>query len=732
MTHDPYLALLDDPTTPASELARVAAERPDLRARVAGHPGAYPELLDWLAAQGDPAVAAAVAARRAGAAPAAPPAPAAPAEQPAQPSTQPASYPQDPAPTSYAASTAGTPQSGATYAQPMSTEPEASWSGADPTGTVEFAPVGEQPRRRRTGLWVGVAAAAVVVVGAGGYAVWANVLSKLGGAESPQAAVTQLVDGIADRDGVAIVGVLAPSEVQPFRDASEGVGDLASSAADGETSVDLDKLRDAFDALDVDVSGLELDVEEVDDGLAKVSLTDGTLTVDGDAGTITDLVLDAFAPVLEAVGQGELSGDDRDQAVQQLDSALPWSVDAAQLTFETDAGTQEPFLMAVEEDGDWYVSPLMTIGEYITVAQGGTRGAMPDPDAATYSSPQAAGTAFVEAIPEVVGGDVSALTDVLSVAERRFMSVYVEAWAQGYQGSDTVLSVGSATFTSTSLDDSHALLVPDDVSLTGDGSTLSLSGTCVTADGSKNCIEDVPGLVALGFGESGLVAVKEDGSWRVSALSTLAHLYGVVTEKALELQKDGSLEDPQWLQENFGDLASGFGALGGVGGLGGLDGLDSLDDLAAGGGLDDVLGGYDEYGDGEYEGSDEWLDEDGSLDLGDDWSDEDWSDDPVQDGDLAQWSAQADLYTVGIGLQLHYYSSTEALTADSVSIEDGQYVLTTSSGSEELGAVSEGISGVRFVPGAGADDFCLEVQLVDSGAMSYTPLDSVVEGACAG
>jgi len=728
MTHDPYLALLDDPTTPAVELARVAAERPDLRVRVAGHPAAYPELLGWLAAQGDPAVAAAVAARRAGAVPAAPPAPAAPAtatvQQAAQPYIQPASYPQDVAPTSV--------QSGATYAQPLSSDPGVVWTGDDPTGTVEYAPVGEQPRRRRTGLWVGVAAAAVVVVGAGGYAAWANVLSKLGGAGSPQAAVTQLVDGLADRDGVAIVGVLAPSEVQPFRDASQRVGDLASSAASDQTSVDLDALREALDALDVKVSDLDLEVEQIDDGLAKVSLTDGTLTVDGDAEKITGLVLDAMAPVLQSVGQGELSDDDRADAVQQLDDALPWSVDASQLTFETDAGTQEPFLMAVEEDGHWYVSPLMTIGEYITVAQGGTRGAMPDPDAATYSSPQAAGTAFVEALPDVVGGDLSALTDVLSVAERRFMSVYVEAWADGFTGSDVSLTVDSATFTSTSLDDTHALLVPDDVSLTADGSTLSLEGTCASVDGSTSCIEDVPGLTALGLGDSGLVAVKEGGTWRVSVLGTFAHVYGVVVEKALELQKDGKLEDPQWLQDNFGDLASGFG------GLGGLGGLDSLGGLATGGGLDDVLGGYGD-------GSDEWLDEDGSLDLGDEWSDEDWSDedssdedwsdwsdDATQDWGIAQWSAQSDLYAVGIGLQLHYLSSDEALTADAVSIEDGQYVLTTSSGSEELGSVSEGVVDLRFVPGSGGDDFCVEAELAVGGAMSFTPQGSVVEGACAG
>jgi len=56
------------PVTPAAalpEIAQYAALRPAL----AAHPNAYPQLLDWLAAQGDPAVIQIVAARRASAVP---------------------------------------------------------------------------------------------------------------------------------------------------------------------------------------------------------------------------------------------------------------------------------------------------------------------------------------------------------------------------------------------------------------------------------------------------------------------------------------------------------------------------------------------------------------------------------------------------------------------------------------------------------------------------------------
>ncbi|MFD6094228.1 DsbA family protein [Oerskovia sp. NPDC060338] len=65
MLRDEALRAVQDPTAPPTVLAQVAGEFPDLRPQVAAHPGAYPGLLSWLAAGGDPAVDAALAARRA-------------------------------------------------------------------------------------------------------------------------------------------------------------------------------------------------------------------------------------------------------------------------------------------------------------------------------------------------------------------------------------------------------------------------------------------------------------------------------------------------------------------------------------------------------------------------------------------------------------------------------------------------------------------------------------------
>jgi len=52
-----------DPSTSAADLAAIAQAQPGLRAQIAAHPNAYPGLLQWLAAQGDPAVQAVAASR---------------------------------------------------------------------------------------------------------------------------------------------------------------------------------------------------------------------------------------------------------------------------------------------------------------------------------------------------------------------------------------------------------------------------------------------------------------------------------------------------------------------------------------------------------------------------------------------------------------------------------------------------------------------------------------------
>ena len=53
-----------DPQTPVTELARLAAERPDLHLALATNPATYEDLVRWLASSPDPQIAQAAQARR--------------------------------------------------------------------------------------------------------------------------------------------------------------------------------------------------------------------------------------------------------------------------------------------------------------------------------------------------------------------------------------------------------------------------------------------------------------------------------------------------------------------------------------------------------------------------------------------------------------------------------------------------------------------------------------------
>lgn len=161
MHHDEALRAVQDPAAPPAVLAQVAAEHPDLRPHVAVHPGAYPELLTWLAAWGDPAVDAALAARGQAwdgsprfASPYAPRAVAGPSEV-GQPSTYPAStYPAAPAPgTAYptAPRPAGTYPGGAAYA-------------VGPQVAAAHGPLPSSPRRARVTLLTALAGLVLVLL----------------------------------------------------------------------------------------------------------------------------------------------------------------------------------------------------------------------------------------------------------------------------------------------------------------------------------------------------------------------------------------------------------------------------------------------------------------------------------------------------------------------------------------------------------------------------------------
>ncbi|MDM7832187.1 variant leucine-rich repeat-containing protein [Cellulomonas edaphi] len=556
MTYDDS-TIAAHPQAPAAELARIVNQRPDLRAVVAANPAAQPALLDWLGSLRDPAVDAALATRAAQQAAAAPAPAAAASWAPAPLSAAGTSWSPEAAPAGSTvppqAATQGWGQPAAqAWGQPASAAAATApaWGGAGATTVVQelqFEPYEPETRSRKK-LWIGLAVTGVVLVAGGALAAYLMVFSKLGGAATPEAAVTQLIEGAAQKDGVAMYGVLAPSEVSSLGDMMSPLADATDEQADPQAMLDL------LDTLDIDLTGLKTSSETIGTGLAKVSIVGGTLTVDGDAKEITAALGKVYGPVMGTQGMSATDLDQMmDEAATELDKQLPWTVDAADLTWDTDRGTNRPFLVSVKEGDSWYVSPLMSVGEYVFTSGSAdlVRGAVPTQDGKGAASPEEAGVAFTQALGQLFAGDAGPLAGVLPTAEARFAAVYGQAWLDELDEEDFegVPTVEEAAFTSTSIGDGLARLKATKVVFGGD-EPVTIEGTCATdPTGNKLCLADSKIGQQLGLDQLGLVSVKDDGGWRVSILATFGDMTRIVADKMAELKASGELDEGSLFSE---------------------------------------------------------------------------------------------------------------------------------------------------------------------------------------
>lgn len=196
-------------------------------------------------------------------------------------------------------------------------------------------------------LQAGCAASALLLAGV---LVVALMLQRPG-ADSPEGAVEQLLQGIADLDGAAIVGVVAPAEVADAKRADDAYSALQERVLrEGEvppTEVDRvllaaeTQLGGSFSrqslavlaAVDLDLGGLDLAVERIDDRSVRVYLLDGTLgiTVEPD----------------RLPGDAVLEEQNDEPAGYDMALAEGWQRDGEEFV---------AYLVAVDVDGRWFVS----------------------------------------------------------------------------------------------------------------------------------------------------------------------------------------------------------------------------------------------------------------------------------------------------------------------------------------------------------------------------------------
>jgi hypothetical protein len=199
----------------------------------------------------------------------------------------------------------------------------------------------EPPRRRGSFSTLIAATGVAALVGIGALAVTA-VFGSGGGASSPERAVHQLADAVSQRDPLAAVDVLAPTEVRTMR---ESVQNITRRAAELKL---VDDASQPLAGVDLSVDNLQLSSTNLADGYAKVTITGGTISADAHRAGLSKLLQDALR-----------NSDTTDPHGQ---------VDLARLA----AGSNLPtFVMTVRQDGRWYVSPVYTALEYLREANDG-------------------------------------------------------------------------------------------------------------------------------------------------------------------------------------------------------------------------------------------------------------------------------------------------------------------------------------------------------------------------
>lgn len=534
---DPTHAQAANPATSAELLAKIAYERPDLRAVVAANPTAYPELLTWLGSFGDPTIDAAIRSRG-GALPPGPPQP-------------------------------GYGQQG--YAQPTPHGPGVVPPANEPGQDYLLGAAHQPERKSRRGVVVGVSVAAGVLL-LGGTAFAANqlIFSKLGGAETPDAAVTQLVEGLAAKDSIAIYGSLSPAEIDQTRAQLDSFT-AAAEAYDEYEDVAADYGR-IIDALDIELAGLTVSTESIAQGVTKVYLTGGELTVDADVDAVADAVVDIYSGVLESALVQQLDpystpqppSEVRAEIVEELGRELPATVSTDDLQFQGD----DPFLVAVEEGGSWYVSPYLTVAEYAFLdgGLGAQRGALPDPAAVRdFGSPEEAAAGMTDAVVQYVRtGDIDTLVNVLPLAERRVLALYATGGEfSGVGDSVDAVTILSNTFATDSVKDGIARVVFDGFALRvdaeGETADLAFTGSCITFAGgpvteTEICFDETPLIKEFGLQDLALIAVQEDGSWFISPTSTFVDAATVLASRSLALYQAGYLQDEAWLEQQTIEL----------------------------------------------------------------------------------------------------------------------------------------------------------------------------------
>lgn len=443
-------------------------------------------------------------------------------------------------------------------------QPQPAMGGMPPLPEIHPQHQHTAKRRRRTGWIVGLSAAVVVLLALGAWGVLA--LTSRSGADTPENAAVKLLRSAAGFDIVTLSQVVSPSELGVV---AGPIHEVMKSGGGGNPGADIPGVQSAVQELNaaanVSLENFRSDTTEITDGVVAVRIQSGQLIIEGDTARYQQALTDMQRAV--AYESALMDGATEEEAAERAkndvepvtDVTLPKTIDLEHLDeLDSSAPDVKLSLVAVQEDGRWYISPVMSLFETLSTVTGGSamRGDEVLP-AHPAKTPEAAGLQFVDSLltdsMTVTQGRSTFENTIgsLAVPERRVLSLYLLPLIEQALGSGGPSGPGAPRLKLSGdfervKSTGDIMVLPEKVTVSVDGQPqLTLSGTCavVASSGEESCLEDAwPGFEALGLDELGLVIVKEDGGYVVSIYGTVRVWLQTASENYLKLRDAGELD----------------------------------------------------------------------------------------------------------------------------------------------------------------------------------------------
>jgi hypothetical protein len=421
------------------------------------------------------------------------------------------------------------------FAAPTEPLPAATWVPPPPETTASRSGAGG----RVAALVVGLA----LLLGGVGFAV-----ARAGGngPDSPEAAVQALLDAVADEDVIGVLQAMPAGERRAIQDPLQDISDELVRLGVLDDSFRLDGIA----GVDVSFEGIELEVEDLGDGIAAVHLVGGTAH-----GAIVPEELPLGVPLLDLIER--LTGE-------------PVEIPPASGSSDVEPdGADEVPLVAVRDGGSWRVSLGYTIAEAArrdagaplpAFGGGVTPNGADSPEAAVRELVEAGFDLDVRRVIELMPpGEMSALHDYaplfLDELEREARDHAPEVGRLDLDlvadtSGDVALVRVERLDVEVTVDDTDLRfgIDGDEVSFSVDDGevTVHFDGECVTYEDDwsgleEECFGDL-GDLPFDLGDSldhlAVTTVRVDGQWYVSPVRTtlglMAEGLGALPDDALE------------------------------------------------------------------------------------------------------------------------------------------------------------------------------------------------------